>query len=190
MLNIADLLEDVLADRPEAKFLKLMKNSVQRGSGLVKQILAFARGTGGERQPIPPRYALNEIRRILSQTLPKNIIIRTDCPPETPPLFADPTHLHQMLMNLCVNARDAMPQGGQLKISAAVREVSPDQAAQWTDAKPGSWVVLSVSDTGTGIPPEVQRRLGEAFFTTKPVGLGTGLGLSTVFSIVKSHGGF
>ena len=190
LLMTSELLQDTLADRPEAQLVKSITTSVRRGSGLVKQILAFARGTTGEKQTLPLRYVLNELRAILGHALPANIIVRSQCAPETPPVHADPTHLHQLLMNLCVNARDAMPNGGQLRIAAAPCVVDATLAAQCPGATPGAWVRLTVTDTGTGLTPEVRARLGEAFFTTKPIGLGTGLGLTTVFSIVKSHGGF
>ncbi|MEN9572194.1 MAG: hypothetical protein RL514_49 [Verrucomicrobiota bacterium] len=190
LLMTLDLLKDTLADKPEARIIQTMIGATRRGSGLVKQILAFARGTAGEKQAVPLRYLMEEVRAILSQTLPSNITVRSQCPAETPPVYADPTHLHQLLMNLGVNARDAMPRGGQLRLAAEVCELDAAQAAQWPGAIPGEWVRLTVSDTGTGMTPEVRARLGEAFFTTKPIGQGTGLGLTTVFSIVKSHGGF
>ncbi len=190
LLMTMDLLQDTLADKPEARLVKTMSTAARRGSGLVRQILAFARGSDGEKQSVPLRYMMDEVRAILSQTLPPNISVRSQCGVNTPPVYADPTHVHQILMNLSVNARDAMPRGGQLRLNAELCEVDATLAAQLPGAKPGPWVRLTVSDTGTGMTPEVRQRLGEAFFTTKPVGQGTGLGLTTVFSIVKSHGGF
>ncbi len=190
LLLTMDLLQDTLAGKPELRLVQTMSVSARRGAGLVKQILTFARGTAGEKQSVPLRYVFNEVRGILTQALPANITIRTETDPDTPPVHADPTHLHQLLMNLCVNARDAMPAGGGIQLSAAPLTLNAETAASIPGATAGSWVRLSVRDTGTGMTPEVRARLGEAFFTTKPIGQGTGLGLATATTILKSHGGF
>lgn len=190
LVMTSDLLQDTLADKPELRLVQTMSAVARRGVGLVRQILAFARGTIGEKQSVPLRYVLNEVRSILAQALPSNISIRTEIGPDTPPVHGDPTHLHQLLMNLCVNARDAMPSGGTLRLATAPLTLDAATAATIPGASPGPWVRLTVSDTGTGMTPEVRNRLGEAFFTTKPIGQGTGLGLATVAMILKNHGGF
>ena len=164
--------------------------SVERGTAMIRQLLAFAGGLEGERVPLDLHQVINEVQGILEHSLPKAIAIETDIPDDLWPITGDATQLSQVLMNLCVNARDAMPDGGTLRISAANKVFNAEIASLYPDGKPGPYVLLSVSDTGTGIPPEVQERIFDPFFTTKPFGSGSGLGLSTVRGIVKSHGGF
>jgi two-component system cell cycle sensor histidine kinase/response regulator CckA len=137
------------------------------------------------------RYLVSEIENIVKQTFSRAIEIRIDVPQQNLwNIFGDATQIHQVLMNLCINARDAMPHGGILKISAKNFWVNSDYARMNIDARVGSYVMISVCDTGLGIPTEIVDRIFEPFFTTKEVGKGTGLGLSTVLGIIKSHGGF
>jgi CheY-like chemotaxis protein len=126
----------------------------------------------------------------MRQTLPKDITIESSVEPGLWPVVGDSTQIHQVLLNLCVNARDAMPAGGKLVIQAAKLEVDASYASMLPEAKPGPHVLLEVRDTGSGMPPEVVERIFDPFFTTKGVGKGTGLGLSTVHGIIQSHGGF
>lgn len=170
--------------------LQTLETSAQRGAALVKQILSFARGVEGKRVSLQVEHLLVEVRRMIQQTLPKSIEIQLDIAPNLWPVFADATQLHQILMNLCVNARDAMPEGGILQLAAANCAVDEAMARRYLDAQVGPYVVVSVADTGTGIPANILHRVFDPFFTTKPVGKGTGLGLSAVMGIVKSHGGF
>jgi PAS domain S-box-containing protein len=173
------------------EMLAMLENSAKRGTNLVKQIVTFARGTEGRQIVLQVRPLLLEVSKILEQTWPKSIQIRTATSPN--PLgmvYADPTQLHQVLMNLCVNARDAMPNGGVLTLSAENRCVDDSFAQLNLEAQVGDYVVITVSDTGSGISPAVRDRIFEPFFTCKAPGQGTGLGLSTVLGIVKSYGGF
>lgn len=170
--------------------LQTLETSAQRGADLVKQILSFARGVEGKRVSLQIEHLLLEVRQMIQQTLPKSIAIQLDIAPDLWPVFADATQLHQVLMNLCVNARDAMPDGGILQLTAANCEVDEVMARRYLDAQVGPYVVVSVADTGTGMPASVLNRVFDPFFTTKPIGKGTGLGLSAVMGIVKSHGGF
>ena len=177
-------------DDTSRQLLEVLETSVQRGTGLVKQILSFARGMEGERVVLQPSHLLEEVRDMVQQTLPKSIKVRTDIPASLWNLSGDLTQLHQVFMNLCVNARDAMPDGGLLQITAANLQVDPPSKAIYPHAAVGAYILVTVSDTGTGIPTAVQHRIFDPFFTTKAVGKGTGLGLSAVLGIVKSHGGF
>ncbi|MGA2853710.1 MAG: PAS domain S-box protein [Verrucomicrobiota bacterium] len=178
-------------DTPErGKWISSILTSTQRAANLVRQILTFARGTDGRRAPMQPRQLLDELRKILTETLPKSIHLRINDAPDARMIVADPTQLHQVLMNLCINARDAMPNGGELTIAVANAEVDEHDATINGKVRPGSYVVFSVTDNGTGMTPEIRERIFDPFFTTKEIGKGTGLGLSTALGIVKSHGGF
>ncbi len=172
------------------QLLKTLEGSAQRGAQLVKQILSFARGVEGKRVSLQMNHLLLEIEKIIQQTLPKAIDIYTDIPADLWTISGDATQLHQVFMNLCVNARDAMPKGGILQITAENLAIAKQDARMHLDASPGLYVVVTVADTGTGIPPDVFHRIFDPFFTTKEIGKGTGLGLSAVLGIVKSHGGF
>lgn len=157
---------------------------------MVRQVLSFARGVEGERVALHPKHLIKEIVKILKETLPKTIEIRFNIPNDLSIISADATQMHQVLMNLCVNARDAMPEGGALSIAAENVVVDDNYARMHIDAKPGRFVVINVADNGPGMTADVQSRIFEPFFTTKEMTKGTGLGLSTVLTIVKSHGGF
>lgn len=172
------------------QLLKAIESSARRGAELIKQILSFARGVEGKRVCLQINHLILEIEKIIQQTLPKSINIQTDIPADLFTISGDATQLHQILMNLCVNARDAMPQGGTLQITAENLLIDEQYARMHLEASVGPYVVVTVSDTGTGIPPDILHRIFDPFFTTKEVGKGTGLGLSAVLGIVKSHGGF
>ncbi|MDZ8240026.1 MAG: PAS domain S-box protein [Nostoc sp. ChiQUE01a] len=178
-------------DHKNQQLLKILEDNSIRGADLVKQITAFAQGKDGRRVTLQLRHLLKEIERIVKSTFPKSLEICIHI--STPNLWkvsADSTQIHQVLMNLCVNARDAMPQGGTLNISAENFHVDENYARMILEAKVGDYVVITVSDTGCGMPQEVLERIFEPFFTTKQQGQGTGLGLSTVIGIIKNHGGF
>ncbi|VVB84439.1 Methanogenesis regulatory histidine kinase FilI [uncultured archaeon] len=189
MLSL-QLLKDKYIDEDCQKLLDMLDRNTKRGADLIKQVLSFARGVEGERNPLQAKHIITEIEKVAKETFPRNIEIRTDIPKDLWRISGDATQLHQVIMNLCVNARDAMPSGGTLSITASNFFIDENYARMHTEAKVGSYIVIAVSDTGTGISPEVLDRIFEPFFTTKEHGKGTGLGLSTALGIVKSHGGF
>ncbi|MBK1988182.1 PAS domain S-box protein [Sphaerospermopsis aphanizomenoides BCCUSP55] len=178
-------------DARTQELFKTLENSSKRGANLVKQILIFARGTEGKLTLLQPEHLLNAIVQVINQTFPKLIEIQTDIPRNTLWLVkADSTQIEQVLMNLVVNARDAMPNGGILKIAAENQFIDEIYAQMHLNAHAGNYVVITVSDTGIGIPQDKLEYIFEPFFTTKEIGQGTGLGLSTVLGIIKSYGGF
>ncbi|NJD53663.1 MAG: PAS domain S-box protein [Candidatus Methanoperedens sp.] len=184
------MLKEKFKDEQSQRLLTILENNSERGAGLIKQVLSFARGVEGERNPLAAKHVIGEIEKVLKETFPRSIEIRTDIQKDLFTISGDATQLHQVLMNLCVNARDAMPDGGTLGITAYNFFIDKNYAQMHTDAKVGSYIVIAVSDTGTGIPPHILDRVFEPFFTTKETGKGTGLGLSTVLAVLKSHGGF
>ena len=190
MLMAAGLLKLQLTSEEDQKILTLVENGAQRGAGIIRQLLTFSRGIEGARVSVQLRHLLKEVEHLMQETFPKNIALVQNLPAELWPVLADVTQLHQVFLNLCVNARDAMPEGGQLSLSAENIEFDRISARIHPDAKAGAYVVVSVVDNGQGIRPEVINHVFEPFFTTKATGKGTGLGLSTVLGIVKSHGGF
>ncbi|MEH1814916.1 MAG: response regulator [Nostoc sp.] len=178
------------ADERTRHLLEILEINARRGADLVKQVLSFARGVEGKHITLQLRHIIVEIAKILKETFPKSIEISTNVSQGLWMVSGDSTQLHQVLMNLCVNARDAMSNGGTLSISAENMLIDTNYARMNLEAKEGPYIVITVSDTGVGIPKEMLDRIFEPFFTTKDVGQGTGLGLSTVLGIVKSHGGF
>lgn len=177
-------------DEESRGWLKILQDSVERGGSMVQQVLSFARGNEGKRIEIQPRHLLVELVKILRDTFPKSIDVQFNLPRDLWTVTADPTQLHQILMNLCVNARDAMPHGGLLTLTAMNHIVDQNYARMNHDARIGEFVRLTVTDNGTGMDDEIVDRIFEPFFTTKPMGEGTGLGLSATLAIVQSHGGF
>ncbi len=174
----------------ESRLFDMIQGSAQRGADMVRQLLTFARGAEGERVSVCPAQVVRELERLIKGSFPKNIQLLVHGGETLPTVVGDPTQLHQVLLNLCVNARDAMPGGGVLSLRMQVVELDAVGARPITDAVPGRYVTLQVSDTGTGIAPHVLDRIFDPFFTTKGADKGTGLGLSTVLGIVKGHGGF
>jgi PAS domain S-box-containing protein len=186
----APLLRSSLSTPADLKVLDVLEQSAGRGVGLVKQILGFVHRATGEFQPTQVRHLAQDILNLIEQTFPKSIHVRSSLPNDLWQVMGDATQIHQVLLNLCVNARDAMPEGGTLRLSAANRKLDPGGAAAIPGARPGAFIVLEVADTGGGIPPEVMQNIWKPFFTTKSAGRGTGLGLTTVRGIVASHSGF
>jgi PAS domain S-box-containing protein len=190
MLSI-DVLKKLVKDKPEAQdVVETIELSTRRGSDIVQQVLSFARGMEGQRIVIQPKYLLQEIEYIIKDTFPKDIRLQFALPQDTWTIIGDPTQIQQVLLNLCVNARDAMPDGGTLVIASKNCVVDEHYVGMNTQAQQGMYVAISVTDAGTGIAGDILNQIFEPFFTTKPVGKGTGLGLSSVQAIVKSHGGF
>jgi two-component system, cell cycle sensor histidine kinase and response regulator CckA len=177
-------------DKETKRWLAIIRENSERGADLVKQVLTFARGMEGERIMVQVKHIIKDLVKVLKQTLPKSINVRSELDPDLWIIRADPTQIHQVLMNLCINARDAMPLGGTLVLTAENVKLDENYARVHIDAKPGEYLMLSVSDTGAGIAAEIQDRIFDPFFTTKEMGKGTGLGLATALTIVRSHGGF
>jgi PAS domain S-box-containing protein len=190
ILMAIDMLQLKTADEASRKWLDVLRTNAERGADMVRQVLSFARGVEGERVALQPKHMIKEIIKILRETLPKSIEISFKIPNDLWIISADATQIHQVLMNLCVNARDAMPDGGSISITAENIFLDVNYARMHIEAKAGRFVMIRVADTGPGMSPEIQSRIFEPFFTTKEMTKGTGLGLSTALTIVKSHGGF
>jgi PAS domain S-box-containing protein len=185
-----EVLRSKMADQGGQRILNTIEISAKRGADIVRQVLAFGRGVQGDRILVQLKHVAIEVAKIAGETFPKSIEITTDFPRDLWTVSADPTQMHQVLLNVLVNARDAMPKGGTLTISAENVKLDENYARMHADAKPGEYVSIAVSDTGTGIPEDIREKIFEPFFTTKEIGTGTGLGLSTTLAIVKSHDGF
>ena len=190
LLVAVQILKEKITDEDGQKLLRSLETNVQRGAGLVKQVLAFGRGVSGERIAINPKHITREIKQIIQETFPKSVEFELHSAADLWAITGDPTQLHQVLLNLCVNARDAMPQGGKLSIHMENIMFDETYVGMNPEATAGPYVCIKVTDSGTGIPREIQNRIFDPFFTTKELGKGTGLGLSTTLVIVKSHGGF
>jgi PAS domain S-box-containing protein len=176
-------------DTPKTRaILKMVSDSAQRGADILGQLLSFARGLEGRRTEVQPKLLLKDLENIIRDTFPKDIKLRFSVPHDAWALLGDATQVHQILLNLCLNARDAMPDGGTLTISAE-NQILDEHRAKIDQAKAGRYVCINVTDSGTGIPQEIIPKIFEPFFTTKDLNKGTGLGLSTVMAIVKSHEG-
>jgi PAS domain S-box-containing protein len=190
ILMSVPLLSQFVTDQEGHALLAMVESTAQRGADLVKQVLSFARGVEGERVTVHPANLLRDIQKIISETFPKNI--NASFPPARNlwSVTGDPTQLHQVFMNLCLNARDAMPDGGKLTITSQNIILDEVYADMNPESKPGAYVMVKVADTGSGIPPAIRDKIFEPFFTSKEIGRGTGLGLSTALAIVRSHGGF
>jgi nitrogen-specific signal transduction histidine kinase len=190
MLMVPQMLREVVQDPELRNMLDMVETNAQRGSNIIKQLLTFGRGLEGERVPVQLRTLITDMSGIIRETFHKNITTRHETPRDIWLVSGDETQLHQVLMNLCVNARDAMPGGGTLTLKLENQEFDESFARMTPGARPGRYVCLSVTDTGEGIAPEHLDKIYDPFFTTKELGKGTGLGLSTVLGIVQSHGGF
>jgi PAS domain S-box-containing protein len=189
MLSI-DMLKSTAADPHTKSIVETIEMSARRGSEIVQQVLSFARGMEGQRIVIQPKYLLKDIEHIVNDTFPKDIRLQLSLPHDTWTIIGDPTQVQQILLNLCVNARDAMPNGGTLSIKTENCLADEHYVAMNRQAKAGSYVAISVTDVGVGISQDIIDQIFEPFFTTKELGKGTGLGLSSVKAIVKNHDGF
>jgi len=157
---------------------------------MLRHVLAFARGVESKKSPVQLRLLLREMEKIARDAFPKNIRTRSDFAKDLSPVLGLATQLYQVLMNLCINARDAMPNGGQLTLRAENVQLDANAAQLHPDAHPGAYLLVTISDTGEGMAPETIEKIFQPFFTTKELRGGTGLGLSTSLDIVKTHGGF
>jgi len=185
----AEFLKTLPFSGKEREIVEVMEMSIHRATELVLQVLAFSRGRRGKREVLAPAVIISELERFVRETFPRDIRLELHVAPDLAMVHADPTQLLQVLMNLCVNSRDAMPAGGVIRLAADNIILSGAQTSSFPGARPGPHVRFRVTDAGTGIPPDVLKKIFEPFFTTKDVGKGTGLGLSTALGIVQDHGG-
>jgi nitrogen-specific signal transduction histidine kinase/CheY-like chemotaxis protein len=198
--NLGNLLSPILlsiqmlkrkfTDEESQHMLAILKINAERAGEMIRQVLEFARGIEGERIELQSTHLIKEVAKILKSTLPKTIDIKVSIANDLSPVVGDATQLHQVLMNLSVNARDAMPNGGSLTIEAEDAYLDENYARMHFEAKQGRYILIRVTDTGVGMPPDVIEKIYEPFFTTKEEGKGTGLGLPSIRGIVKGHGGF
>lgn len=188
ILIATEMLEAQIVDERAKRFTSMIKRSGNHGVLLIQQILRFSKGAKSKSDTIELVSLIEEIREIIGITLSKTVALITEVPVDLWSVVGDATQLHQVILNLCVNARDAMPEGGKLTLSA--KNIYWDSLPNETTAKPGNYVEIAVSDTGTGIAPENLDHIFEPFFTTKSADKGTGLGLFTVQTIVRNHNGF
>ncbi|WP_169829296.1 PAS domain S-box protein [Lacunisphaera limnophila] len=183
------MLNQTARNADDRSIISVIEQSAARAANLVKQVLSFARGIDGAKVSVHLGYVAREVETMIRSTFPKNITLRFDVPKDLWLVTADPTQLGQVLLNLCVNARDALPAGGQLTVTARNVRLDTHFSLLNREITPGPHVLLEVADTGTGIPQDIVDKIFEPFFTTKAPGKGTGLGLSTVIGITRSHGG-
>lgn len=182
-------LRDKFTEGEDVELLSTIETCAQRGGGVVRQILTFSRGVEGSRGPVEPKQVLRELMHIMRETFPKSIQIESQVCAQPWPVWGDSTQIQQLLTNLCVNARDAMPEGGRLLLRVENQQLAAPVTTALPVVPPGDYVVLMVEDTGEGISLENLDKIFDPFFTTKPIGQGTGLGLATALGIARSHGG-
>jgi len=176
----APILREHATNPDDLRIIASLEKSAERGVDLVRQILSFAHGAASVPQPVDLKHLLQETVSVAAETFPKNIRVVDNFPGNLWPIMADPTQIHQVLLNLCINARDAMPDGGTLYLTAENTLLDETMARKIPGGRPGAWIVLHVEDSGTGIPHDALAHIFEPFFTTKEAGKGTGIGLSTV----------
>ncbi len=185
-----DLLRQSAPDELSQRVIRSIAQSARRGTGLVKQVLTFSRGAAGARVAVHLGHVIKEVVNIMTNSFPKNITVTTNVPEPLRLVHGDPTQLSQVLLNLCVNSRDAMPEGGRLTITTRNTDIDRQYASMHHGVSTGHYAVLEVADSGKGIAKENLERIFDPFYTTKEEGQGTGLGLYTTLGIVRSHGGF
>jgi PAS domain S-box-containing protein len=190
IMTSLSLLREVALHERDRRLLDTLQSSAERGRDLVRQVLVYARGATGQRVAVQVPRILGDLVQVMRETFPRSIDVQYASAPDLPAVVGDPTQLHQVFLNLVVNARDAMPDGGTLTLEATARVLDDTFASMNLEAQAGPYVVVTVRDTGTGIPAEIRDRIFDPFFTTKAVDVGTGLGLSTAMAIVRRHRGF
>ncbi|TVR50964.1 MAG: response regulator [Puniceicoccaceae bacterium] len=183
-------LRDQLQDPTSVRFLNMIESSAERAAGVIRQVLAFSRGIRGERIMVNPRHLIKEMEKMLRETFPRSIRLDSEVDDEMSSIYSDVNQLHQVILNLCHNAREQMPRGGRLTLACHQVEIDRTLASQHPGARPGPYICIRITDTGPGITDDVGARMYDPFFTTKPPGEGSGLGLSTALGIVRAHGGF
>ena len=186
----AALVREAIDDPDTESYVKMIESSAERGAKIIRQLLVFGRGIPGARVQLSLSKLTDELGKVIRETFPKSITYSAKSAPDLSMVEGDETQLHQVLLNLCLNARDAMPNGGALTLEAENVTINEEQCRLTPHAKPGPYVVLRVADNGTGIAAPVLESIFDPFFTTKSVDKGTGLGLSSVMGIVKAHSGF
>jgi two-component system, cell cycle sensor histidine kinase and response regulator CckA len=189
-LLVAPFMRPLVQKESDHAFLDSVERSAERGASLVKQILLFAQGRGDGHIPVKPGSLARELVGLVRETFPRSLQFEEEIPGDLWPVNANPTQLHQVLLNLLVNARDALDGHGLITLRVANRLLDAPAAARIEGGRSGAFVCFEIGDTGPGIPADVLPRIWEPFFTTKPVGKGTGLGLSTVRGIISNHLGF
>ena len=185
----ADMLESIVTDADGRQFVASIRSSAQHGAALVRQLLAFARGAVGQHNELNLQPVLQDFISFVAQTFPRNVELNLEAPEEPWAVRGDSTQLKQVLINLCLNSRDAMPNGGRIAIRLENQMLDQSAAKALRELKAGPHVVMFVADTGSGMEPAVMDKIFDPFFTTKEIGKGTGLGLAAVRGIVKGHGG-
>lgn len=190
MLMASEILRTRVTDPGDAKLLDLLARSGERSAALVKQVVSFGKSGGREKVLIQTRHLLLNILNLMKETFPKSIRLENDIPNGLWTVQGNPEQLHQALVNFCINARDAMPDGGVLRVVARNHAVTENEAKRIPGSAPGRYLVLEVSDTGRGIPPYVLEHIWQAFYSPTGEGRGTGIGLSTARGIAVNHGGF
>ncbi len=190
ILMSSELLQEEVRGERARGLLAALRTSATRGADLIRQVLAFGRGGEGRRARVDLAQLARDVQQMARETFPRNVTLTVDAPPDLWPVTANGTQLHQVLVNLCVNARDAMPEGGTITLALENTTLDEIYAGMNVLARPGPYVLLRIEDTGHGMTPDVLERLFEPFFTTKEPGRGTGLGLPVSFGIVREHGGF
>jgi len=190
VIGYADLLavSPGLSERQEKHVVQISK-AAHRAASLTQQLLAFSRQQVLQPTPMDINTAIEDTLAMINRLLGEHIIVSFEAEPDVPLVFVDASQVIQILMNLCLNARDAMPRGGFLRIMTETESVGGDGVSENPELRPGSYVRISIADTGAGMPPEVQAKIFEPFFTTKGLGKGTGLGLATVYGLVQQSGG-
>lgn len=190
ILIAGSLLEPLAQEESHRRLIQVLQGSAERGARIVRQILQFAQAHDESRGPVEIRLILRELMLVVEETFPRTINLVCNCPPGLPAVQADPSQLHQLLLNLAINARDAMPEGGNLTFSVEtflLQEPPPHTPVAVNRAQ---WLRITIADTGIGMTPAQLEQMWTPFFTTKPSDRGTGLGLSTVRSLITAHGGF
>jgi PAS domain S-box-containing protein len=188
--NVAMATLDVPAGHPVHASLEEISRAGERAVNLVQQLLAFSRREELRLRAVEIGALVNDTARMLHRLIGEDITLEVRPAPGALPVMADPGRIEQVLLNLCINARDALPDGGRITIGSEFMDLDAAYCQNRPEARPGRYVVVAVTDDGCGIPKEIQHRIFEPFFSTKEVGRGTGLGLATVYAIVRQHGGF